>query len=478
MRAIHARESPAALEIVEASGSPTVRRAPLALQVQDRHERVTSAGRSGTLLPPMAAALLASLLFAAQAAPPVDPQSRARVEADVRKLVSFGTRHTLSETEDPARGIGAARRWLAEELERISREHHGGRLRVLLERFALPPGRRVPEGVELANVVALLPGRDEARLVVVCGHYDSICGDVMDSSSDAPGANDDASGTAVVLECARLLAGLEPRAGVVFLAVAGEEQGLLGSRAQAEAWKAAGIEVEAFLGNDIVGGARGSNGRLEPGRLRLFSEGVPSAGPKIAGSDCDAPSRQLARYLKERGERALPGFEIELVFRQDRFGRGGDHKSFNDQGFAAVRFTEPNENYDQQHAHVRVVDGVQKGDLAEFVDYAFVARVAAVNAAGLRELALAPPRPKGVRMSTRLGSDTRLTWEDAAEDEVAGWRVRVRRTWEPTWSGAVDAGRATEIVLEGYSKDDWIFAVEAFDAEGHASLPVYPQAGR
>jgi hypothetical protein len=427
----------------------------------------------------MACAVFASLLFAAvQAAPPVEPESRARVEADVRRLVSFGTRHTLSETEDPARGIGAARSWLAEELERISREHHGGRLRVSLERFALPPSRRAPEGVELANVAAVLPGRDGERLVVVCGHYDSICGDVMDFSSDAPGANDDASGTAVVLECARLLAGIEPRASVVFLAVAGEEQGLLGSRAQAQAWKAAGMEVEAFLGNDIVGGARGSNGRLEPARVRLFSEGVPSAGPKIAGSDSDAPSRQLARYLKERGERALPGFEIELVFRQDRFGRGGDHEPFNEHGFAAVRFTEPNENYDQQHAYVRVVDGVQKGDLPEFVDYEFVARVAAVNAAGLRELALAPPRPKGVRMSTRLGPNTRLSWEDAPENEVAGWRVRVRRTWEPTWSGAVDAGRQSEIVLEGYSKDDWIFAVEAFDAEGHASLPVYPQAGR
>jgi hypothetical protein len=398
--------------------------------------------------------------------------SAARIEGDVERLAGFGTRHTLSDTESDERGIGAARRWLLEELERISRERHGGRLLCSLVPHRIEPSERAPAGVELANVVAELPGSDRDRLVVVSGHYDSRASDPLDATSDAPGANDDASGTAVVLECARALAGLEPRATVVFLCVAGEEQGLLGARAQARAWKAAGRHVEAFLSNDIVGGARGSNGRREPWRLRLFSEGQPSTG-RVVGSDNDAPSRQLARYLEARGEEAVPGLDVELVFRQDRFLRGGDHRAFNAEGFAAVRFTEPNENYDWQHQDVRVEGGVVYGDRVEFVDFEYVARVAAVNAAGLRELALAPRPPENVRMDVSgLSPDTRLTWDD--DPRAAGWRVRLRRTFEPTWSSVRDVGRATEATLEGFSKDDWVFGVEAYDEAGHASLAVYP----
>jgi acetylornithine deacetylase/succinyl-diaminopimelate desuccinylase-like protein len=404
----------------------------------------------------------------------VDGASAARIERDVRHLADFGTRHTLSETVSETRGIGAARRWLRDELQQISNEHHGGRLQVELVSHAIEPGRRVPDGAEVVNVVATLPGRDPGRLVVVSGHYDSRCSDPMDATSDAPGANDDASGTAVVLECARQLAGIRPRATVVFLAVAGEEQGLLGARAQAVYWKEQGLSVEAFLTNDIVGGARGSNGRLEPDRVRLFSEGVASDGPPVVGSDNDAPSRQLARYLQLAGETAAPGFQVELIFRQDRFLRGGDHRAFNLEGFAGVRFTEPNENYDWQHQDVRVEDGVQFGDLPENVDYDFVARVAAVNAAGLAALAEAPAPPAGVSMDTsRLTPHSRLYWDDSSD--AAGWRVRLRRTSEPTWTQTIDAGRNTEITLEGYSKDNWLFAVEAYDVAGHTSLPVYPR---
>ena len=407
--------------------------------------------------------------------PTADPGAAARIERDVRHLVAFGTRHTLSDTASEERGIGAARRWLRSELRAISDEHHGGRLQVDLVAHAVEPGRRVPDGAEVVNVVARLPGRDPDRLVVVSGHYDSRASDPMDAVSDAPGANDDASGTAVVLECARALAGLEPRATVVFLCVAGEEQGLLGARAQAELWKEEGVRVEAFLTNDIVGGARGSNGRLEPDRVRLFSEGVPSEGAPVVGSDNDAPSRQLARYLEQVGQAAVPGFGVELIFRQDRFLRGGDHRAFNAAGFAGVRFTEPNENYDWQHQDVRVEGGVHYGDVPENVDYGFVARVAAVNAAGLRALALAPPPPSGVSMDTsRLSPDTRLSWDDPSPG-VAGFRVRLRRTFEPTWTRSVDAGRHTEITLEGTSKDDWLFAVEAYDVDGNTSLAVYPR---
>ena len=409
--------------------------------------------------------------------PPADPAAAARIERDVRRLADFGTRHTLSATDSDERGIGAARRWLRDELQAISDAHHGGRLRVELAVHQVPAGRRVPNGAEVVNVVATLPGRDAERLVVVSGHYDSRAGDPMDAASDAPGANDDASGTAVVLECARALAGLEPRATLVFLCVAGEEQGLLGAAAQAALWKEQGKDVEAFLTNDIVGGARGSNGRLEPHKLRLFSEGVPSEGRRVVGSDNDAPSRQLARYLERVGEAAVPGFDIELIFRQDRFLRGGDHRAFNAAGFAGVRFTEPNENYDWQHQDVRVEDGVEYGDRPEQVDFDYVARVAAVNAAGLRALASAPAPPSGVSMDvSQLTPDTRLFWDGPAAG-VAGFRVRMRRTFEPAWTRSVDVGQLTQITLEGTSKDNWLFAVEAYDVNGDSSLPVYPRPG-
>ncbi|TAH35096.1 MAG: M20/M25/M40 family metallo-hydrolase [Planctomycetota bacterium] len=395
----------------------------------------------------------------------------ARIERDIRTLAGFGTRHSLSSTSDRKRGIGAARNWLQEELERISAEHHGGRLQVELAAHQVGKGARVPDGAEIVNVVATLPGSDPGRLVVLSGHYDSMCSNVMDSQCDAPGANDDASGTAVVLEAARLLGGLEPRATLVFMAVAGEEQGLLGSRAQAEQWKKEGKEVAAMFTMDIVGGATGSNGRLEPWRLRVFSEGVPAAG-KVTGSDNDAPSRQLARYLRRAGETAVPGFAITLIFRQDRYLRGGDHKPFNELGWPAVRLTEPNENYAQQHQNVRVENGTQYGDLPEFVDFAFVSRVSAAVAAAAGELGLAPPAP-ATRMDTRrLSPHTRLSWEPCAG--AAGYAVLLRRTHEPDWTQRRDVGEATEITLEGFSKDDWLFALEAYDAAGHRSLPVYP----
>lgn len=405
----------------------------------------------------------------------VGPSSAARIEVDIRKLASFGTRHTLSATDDPVRGIGAARRWLLDELNRISREHHGGRLKVSFDEHVLAASARMPQGGEVWNVVAVLEGSEPERVVAVSGHYDSRCSDPLDATSDAPGANDDASGTALVLECARKLAGIEPRASIAFVCVAGEEQGLHGSRALCERWISEGRRVEAFITCDIVGGARGSNGRLEPQRVRLFSEGVPSGGGKIVGSDNDAPSRQLARLLEETGEGALPGFDVELVFRGDRYLRGGDHKPFNEHGLAAVRFTEPNENYAQQHQDVRVEDGVQYGDLPEFVDFDFVARVTEVCAAGLRRLASAPAPPSDVRMRTRgLSPDTELLWTPVPG--AAGYRVRARRTWQPTWTESIDLGpcEPAAALLPGWSKDDWFFALEAYGPDGAASLPVYP----
>lgn len=400
----------------------------------------------------------------------------ARTRADVARLVSFGTRHTSSETASETRGIGAARRWLAEEFARISQEHHGGALKVESFSFQLPASERLPAGGEVVNVAGILTGSDPKRLVAVSGHYDSRASDPLDARSDAPGANDDASGVAAVLEAARLCAGLTPRATVVFLAVAGEEQGLLGSRAQAEAWKAAGFEVEAFVTNDIVGGATATDGRRDARRIRLFSEGVPSAGPKVAGSDNDAPSRQLARAIRgiAAGVDAGSRLDVELILRQDRYLRGGDHKPFNDIGVAAVRLTEGIENYTQQHQDVRVENGVQFGDLERFVDFEYVARVAHLNAAIVRALGAAPRPPATVNMdTTELSSDTRLFW--SSSPDAVRYEVVMRPTHAADWTSVRDAGNVTEMLLPAISKDDWLFGVRAIGASGDASIPVYPR---
>lgn len=407
---------------------------------------------------------------------PLPAGDAARIEHDIRRLADFGTRSTLSDTKSKTRGIGAARRWLRDEMESISKEYHEGRLQASLQHFEIKPGRRISRKVDLANVVGVLPGTDPDRLVIVSGHYDSMPSDPTDGKSDAPGANDDASGTAAVLEAARLLAGLQPRATVVFLAVAGEEQGLYGSTRQAQMWKEEGKDVAAMFTMDIVGGVVGSSGKHEPNRLRVFSEGIPTAGPKTIGSDNDAPSRQLARYLKRAAALSLPEFELTLVFRQDRFLRGGDHRPFNDLGWPAVRMTEPHENYTWQHQDVRVVDGVQYGDLPDNVDFAYTGRVATSVATALRELALAPAAPADVVVDiSSLTPHTTLRWKANPEKDLGGYAVLVRRTHEPDWTERMLVAKEdTSITLEGYSKDDYLFAVEAYDEAGNRSLAVYP----
>jgi uncharacterized Ntn-hydrolase superfamily protein/acetylornithine deacetylase/succinyl-diaminopimelate desuccinylase-like protein len=427
------------------------------------------------------AALLARIAALAPAADlhrMVAVADAARIERDIRKLAGFGTRQSLSLTDDPQRGVGAARNWLKEEFDRINAEFHGGRLEVRMQAHQVAPAQRVPQGAEIVNVMGILPGSDPDRLVVLSGHYDSMPSSPTDSVKDAPGANDDASGTVAVLEAARMLGGLHPRATIVFLCVAGEEQGLLGSRAQAEAWKAEKKDVVGMFTMDIVGGAVGQSGLHEPWRLRVFSEGVASAkeGRPVIGSDNDSTSRQLARYFERAGEASVPGFDVTLIFRQDRYLRGGDHRSFNELGWPAVRLTEPHENYDHQHQDLRVENGVQYGDLPEFVDFAYVGRVARAVAGSVGELALAPAAPRGVQVdTTRLTPDTRLMWELAGEDAgVSGYAVLMRRTHEPTWTERRVVGRVGEVILDRISKDDWLFAVEAFNEAGHRSLPVYP----
>jgi hypothetical protein len=411
--------------------------------------------------------------------------SPANIEAIIRKLVSFGTRHTLSDAESPTRGVGAARRWIREEFERYSRES-GGRLVITEDEFMQPPANRVPKETKLVNIVATLPGampEAKDRLLVVSGHYDSICSPLSDISCDAPGANDDASGTAAVMEMARVMSKYQFDATIVFMAVPGEEQGLLGATHWAEEAKKKNLNVSAMFTNDIIGNTFGGNGVRDSRRVRLFSEGVPSSETEAetrsrqsVGGENDSASRQLARYIKEVGERYLGGFEVTLVFRRDRYGRGGDHIPFLQRGYPAVRFTEPNEDFTRQHQKIREENGVKYGDVVEMVDFAYIARVAQVNAASLASMALAPAPPSGVKFkSARQEYDTLVSWEKNKEPDVAGYRIVWRQTFQPFWERSIDVGDVTEFTLKGLSKDDYFFGVEALDRDGNASVAVFPR---
>jgi Peptidase family M28/Fibronectin type III domain len=406
-----------------------------------------------------------------------------RIEAIIRKLVDFGTRHTLSTQDDERRGIGAAGRWIKEEFERYSRES-GGRLQVTEDEFIQQPTRRVSRAVKLTNIIATLAGaqpESKDRVYVVSGHYDSICYPYDDTSCEAPGANDDASGTAAVMEMARVMSKYQFDATIVFMAVPGEEQGLLGSTHWAVEAKKKGMNIAAMFSNDIIGNTLGGNGVRDNARVRVFSEGVPTSETEaeartrlLVGGENDSRSRQLARYIKETGERYLNNFEVTLVFRRDRYGRGSDHVPFLQQGYPAVRFTEPNEAFARQHQKIREENGIKYGDVIEMVDFDYVAQVARINAASLAGMALAPAAPAGVKFkSSRQEYNATLTWEPSKSPDLAGYRIVWRETYQPFWQRSIDVGNVTEFVMKGLSKDDFFFAVQAIDREGNASPPSF-----
>jgi hypothetical protein len=427
--------------------------------------------------------------------PPADPQitaaladvSAQRIQANIEKLVSFQTRLTLS-AQDPdsikaGHGIGAAREWIKAEFERYSHDC-GGCLEVKTDSFTENPGDRIPKPTIITNVYAVLRGTDPEspkRIVLVTGHYDSRNSDTFDASGIAPGANDDGSGTAVSLECARVLSKLKFPATIIFLAVAGEEQGLNGSAHFAKMAKDQGWDIEAALNNDIVGGDRSP--QQNPGIVRVFSEGVPLAATdtevrriRNLGGENDSASRQLARYIAEVSRTYKTVAKPLIVFRLDRYLRGGDHISFNEQGYSAVRFTEYREDYNHQHQNVRTENGIEYGDLAKFVNFDYVANVARVNAAALASLASAPAPPVKVRLQTKqLENDSTLTWE--ASPSGASYEVLWRDTASPEWEHAQPVGNVTHATLP-LSKDNVIFAVRAVDGAGHRSLPVVPQPER
>jgi Peptidase family M28 len=399
----------------------------------------------------------------------------------VSTLVSFGTRHTLSSQDDPARGIGAARDWILAELQRYA-EPSGGRMQVALQSYVQEPAPRIPAPTRITNVVATLRGSTHPeRVYVVSGHYDSRVTDVMDATSDAPGADDDASGVAVALELARLMATRQPEATVVFAAVAGEEQGLFGSAYLAQQFTDAGTDVQAMFTNDIVGSSTADDGTRDPRSLRLFTEGVPTdetpseaAVRRSVGGENDSPARQLGRFATEVADNRETGMSVRVVYRRDRFLRGGDQIPFLERGFPAARFTEANEVYAHQHQDVRVVDGVQYGDLEQFCDFDYLAGVARVNGAVLWSLAQAPGTPKGVTvLTTELTNDTELTWTANPEADLDHYEVVWRPTTAAEWTMVVDVGTATRARID-LSKDNVAFGVRAVDSDGHRSPAAFP----
>jgi hypothetical protein len=406
------------------------------------------------------------------------------IEATIRKLVSFGTRNTLSEQNNPNRGIGAARDWLYGEFQKAAAQS-GGRMTVEKQSFEQAKAARVPEPTMLTNIVATLKGTQPEstnRVYVVSGHYDSMCSSPTDAKCDAPGANDDASGTAAVLEMARVMAKYQFDATIVFMTVPGEEQALLGATYFAEQAKKNNMDIEAMFTNDIIGNTLGGNGVRDRKTVRLFSEGVPSnetqqeaATRRSVGGENDSQSRQLARFIKEVGERYVPSMKVWMIYRRDRYGRGGDHQPFLERGYAAVRFTETNEDYRHQHQNVRVDNGIQYGDLPQFVDFDYIANVARVNAAALAVLASAPARPKNVTMPGGLANDTQLSWEANKEPDIAGYEIVWRDTTEATWTHSQAVGNVTTFTMKGMSKDNYFFGVRAVDKQGNRSPVTYPR---
>jgi len=428
-----------------------------------------------------------------------------RIRRDVDRLAGFGTRHTLSSTDDPSRGIGAARRWLLSEFESAGKAA-GGRLATSLESFEAPKMPRLPQGATIVNVVARLQGvmpEASRRVVYVVGHYDTINSDRMDAAGDAPGANDDASGTAVVLECARVLSGFRLDATVVFLCTAAEEQGLVGAKFHADAL----VQSKAFdhvyaLSNDIVGDpsipyvpleslAGGAATIDSRAFVRVFSEGIPKntsaetlAAIRNQAAENDSPSRQLARYVAEVARRegltsGEPGTVTpKMVFRPDRFLRGGDHSAFNEAGLCAVRFTVPGEDYSRQHVNVTQRDGKPYGDVPSFVDETYVAGVARLNAASIVHLANAPSPPASVRLvAAELTPVTTLRFSRPPEPDFAGFEILIRETTDADWRVVfpvpADASKGDYEITLPLSKDTHLFAVRCVDASGFKSVPAF-----
>jgi Zn-dependent M28 family amino/carboxypeptidase len=401
----------------------------------------------------------------------------------INKLVSFGTRNTLSSTTDKNRGIGAARNWVFGKFNEFARQSNG-RLTAIIDTVTYQPdGRRVDHSVSLGNVVATLKGTDpkDDRIFIISGHLDNMRTNVMDSIGDAPGANDDGSGCAAVLECARIMSKHSFPATIVFVTVSGEEQGLLGATYMANKAKKERWNIEAVLNNDIMGSNNSNETNIiDNTKVRVFSEAfsVLDTGRRALtirqlGLENDGKARQLARYIKEIGERYVENLEVVMIYRNDRFLRGGDHTPYVENGYAAVRITEMNENYTHQHQNVRMENGIQYGDLPEFMDFEYLKKNTAMNLANLANLSKAPLMPDSVRIETRrLTNTSSLLWQAPKTGKVKGYYVLMRETNNPVWQKKIFTTETTMTLP--YSKDNYFFAVQTVNETGNESLPVVP----
>jgi len=391
----------------------------------------------------------------------------ARMKQTVEKLVSFGTRHTLSDTTSETRGIGAARRWIFDEMSRVAAASNG-RMTVAYQSSMQQGPRTKNVPAEMINVVATIRGTtDPDRIYIATGHYDSMNSDVMNSTLDAPGADDDASGVAVIMDVARVLSQHPLEATVMLVAVQGEEQGLLGSRGLAEEAVAKKWNVEGMMTNDIVGGTVGGEGDIDNRTIRIYSANNKGAG--------EGSSRHWARFVRDGVRLYLANVKPRLIYRLDRFGRGGDHSSFFEKGFPAIRFTEANEDYKHEHQTVRVENGVQYGDLPQFVSGDYMRLVASVNTVALVTGACAPAAPKNVKAGGGLSNDTTMSWDMGTDADLAGYEIVVRETTVDDWEKVIPVGKVAKYTFKDFTIDNVFMGVRAVDKDGNRSPVRTPE---
>lgn len=412
--------------------------------------------------------------------------SAKNIEKDIRKLVGFGTRHTLSETKSKSRGIGAARRWIKSEFEKISKACNDC-LEVYFQKETISGERRIPNPTEVVSVIAIIKGKtDPNRYVIMSGDIDSRVTDPMNATSDSPGANDNASGLAGVLEAARVLSQYEFNGSIVFAALAGEEQGLFGGKIMAKQAQKDGWRIKAVLNNDMIGNIAGINGVINNTTARIFAEGTrQNEMPKQAkqrrftGGEVDSPTRNLARYIDLMADRYIPNLDTMMIYRLDRFGRGGHHRPFNDLGYPAVRIMETNENYNRQHQDLRTENGIKYGDTIDGVNFDYAAKLTALNAVSLASMAWAPNPPVNVKISGAVQPSTKLNWSKAGGNEknvIAGYKIYWRLTDVSQWQKSLYVGNVSEYTLKNIVIDNYFFGVASVSVDGFESPVVFPGA--
>ncbi len=416
----------------------------------------------------------------------VSQVSAKNIEKDITTLVNFGTRHTLSDTKSETRGIGAARRWIKSEFETISKQC-GDCLEVYFQSKTISGEKRIPNPTEVVSVIAVLKGKtDPGRYVIMSGDIDSRVSDPMNATDDSPGANDNASGMAGVIEAARVLTKYQFNGSIVFAGLAGEEQGLFGGKIMAEQAQKDGWRIKAVLNNDMIGNIQGINGVINNTTARIFAEGTRQTETaeeartrRFTGGEVDSPTRNLARYIDVMADRYIPNLDTMMIYRLDRFGRGGHHRPFNDVGYPAVRIMETNENYNRQHQDLRTEDGIKYGDTIDGVNFDYAAKLTALNAVSLASMAWAPSPPSQVKISGAVQPSTKLEWSVSNDNEkeiIAGYKVYWRLTDSSQWQNSLYVGNVTEYTLDNIVIDNYFFGVASVSKEGFESPIVFPGA--